>query len=134
MQYEVIELSKFTTTPSREKNDEFMKIKTQPFCMIFVYAPQGNFLIKGMYEACRTYLKQHFLKYVAKITTWCKGLKFSHLTSSRGIYITTNDTTGQKRKRKKFVVRLNLGKEYRTVEFRHLPKKWIPIYDEVCNG
>ena len=127
MQYQVVEVGKFRQTPA----DTYMS-KTQAFCMIFVIAPEGNFILKGMDKECGTYLKQHFVRYIARYTYWHKGKHRGSWFGSRGLSVRSNtDSYGNRPKRLKYkVVIMPQGKPQISIEFRHLPKHWLPAYNE----
>lgn len=127
--YQVIEVGKFRQTPTKKNPYS----KTQPYCMIFVIAPEGNFLLKGMHEECITYLKQRFIKYLAKYTFWKNGKERGNWIGSTGLFVKPNfNPDGSRPKRNKLQVIIITPDNPKpiTLEFRHLPKKWLPIYDK----
>ena len=120
---EVIEVGKFRKTP-----DDFV-CKTQPFCIAFVYAKQGNFIVKGMSKEVETYIAQKFPYCFYNRTLWKDGKSRSHWATPRGLQLWI--TTRLIDERRKHVVSMATEKGFQEgiLIFRNMPKKWLPIFD-----
>lgn len=105
----------------------------------FVYSNKGNFLIKGYYRECQTYLekrKQEGLKYfVNKLLICTKPFGASRSIwdfYKKDVSIWEPDRTGRSSFRdKKWTVRYYSGKgdKKEPLHFKRLPKRWISLFE-----
>lgn len=117
----------------------FKRTKGDLYGMWFVYTPQGNFLVKGMFGLCEEYVKKNFSKYIARWTMWKNGKSRGYWQCSRGMGVRVlpeQDEYGMidysYSKRMKYKVVFDKSEE--TLEFRKIPKKWLPEYDRILAG
>ena len=127
---EVIDLGKFVKTPTVIGG-------TYPYAMYFMYTPEGNFLVKGMSLVCEAYVKEHFLKYIARCTFWEKGTSRGCWVASKGIHVSKQKSYKGERSvykgRLKYVISM-YGKEGKLVAMkvvRRMPRKWLDEYNQV---
>jgi len=111
---------------------------TDPWTIAFVYTPDGDFVIKGMSEAVKTYVKSHFQKYIVNYTFWknksCKMLigwsripeKRGYWSSSRNIFISDRELSGHK----KYEINVRTENGTKIIQVRRVPRKWLDIYNQ----
>ena len=136
---------------------EGMEVKsTHPFAIYFVYAPEGNFVLKGRSGACEKYIAKHFSKCLYNYTYWhngesrggwrfnCKGM-YVDTPSERQRQIIRNEAeeNGNSWTYKLYNLRPRIAKyevfayfrdanrelHRKGFEFRRMPRKWIPEFD-----
>ena len=127
------------------------------WALVFVYAPEGNFLVKGRSDLTTGYVKEHFPKCIYYMSLWRNGRArggYWHSTvKGMTIYDPAFRTGMQKdieeerdvferrpkhlspriRKYKVIVYDRHEGANTQSVEFRRMPKKWLPLYDEMID-
>ncbi len=128
MQYQVVKVGEFRQTP--KPNSDWSPNKTQPFCMIFAITPEGNFLLTGMEKETKTYLRQRFTQFIARYTYWKNGENRGGWLSSKGIQVQKSNIPFGKNKPKTQVTIFKSPTNPVTLEFRRLPKKWLPVYNQ----
>jgi hypothetical protein len=109
------------------------------YCLCFVYSKyNGNFVIKGYMREVEEYLKKNYTHYFCNYSLW-------HMGQNRDIWhfwkkdIAIFDVSiKERRKGKKTEVRPYMDSEpdeevlkAKTFKFRRLPKRWIPIFDNL---
>lgn len=103
--------------------------RTQPFCIAFVYSKEGNFVVKGMMNEVKTYIEQRHPFSFYRMTFWMNGKSRGLWMSPMALYISYKKIG----RRNKFVVSMTTAKGHLSdfLSFRTMPKKWLPIFDDV---
>lgn len=118
---------------------KFRKIngRSEPYCIFFVYTPKENFVLKGMYDECKQYIEQRYVRYIARYTMWKDGKNRGSWIACKDMYIRPYregqlDDFGFVDGRVKYKVTIyhSSKKTWSEFKFRRLPKKWLPVYDE----
>ena len=131
MKFEEIEVTKFIAGLK------------QPYSIFFVYTPDGNYVVKGMSEAVKTYVHQRFPRSFYQYTFWRKPSErdafFNRIVSSRGGWSSPMKLYFRPKKigkRVKTFVSMNTKDGFQTefMSFRRMPHKWIPIFSEALLG
>lgn len=115
----------------------FKRTKGDLYGMWFVYAPEGNFLVKGMFGLCEEYVKKNFSKYIARWTMWKNGKSRGHWQCSEGMHLSILsriDKYGMIDYSKRMKYKVIFSKSDEILEFRRIPKKWLPEYDRLLAG
>ncbi len=115
----------------------FKRTKGDLYGMWFVYTPQGNFLVKGMFGLCEQYIKKNFSKYIARWTMWKNGKSRGHWQCSEGMSVSIlsrMDKFGMIDYSQRLKYKVVFSKSEETLEFRKIPKKWLPEYDRILAG
>jgi len=119
----------------------------------FVYAPEGNFVIKGRNDKVEGYVKENFPRCIYHYTYWrdgkCRGGWMS--TVKNFLILSPSHRQGVQRREKEdynyelYNPRPRIQKyevsvydptrrnPTQTMEFRRIPKKWLPEYDEMIS-
>ncbi len=102
------------------------------YTLAFVYSKSGNFLIKGYSEEVKEYLKKNHTHWFANFTFFHKGENRSFWKFwKEDIFISNNDHRTRKRSgRKKMTVSVYRN-EQKNLNFKRLPKHWIPEFDQL---
>ena len=119
MKYKEIILSKY-----RRTSDSFCL--SEPFAIYFIFAPEGNFIIKGMNKEVWEYANKHFSKFICQYTFWHKGKTRGGWRASLHLQLFIN------KKGKRFYVSMATKKEWKlnVMSFRRVPHRWLPEYNE----
>lgn len=98
------------------------------YCIIFAYAKNGNFIIKGDFPRVISELRKYLCVY--RLTSWKNGKSRGYWrTNIPGMQIVKDI------KNKRVVNKIYYGNAYENFRlFRHIPKKWISFYDEALNN
>lgn len=115
----------------------FKRTKGDLYGMWFVYAPEGNFLVKGMFGLCEEYVKKNFSKYIARWTMWKNGKSRGHWRCSEGMHLSILSRInkyGMIDYSKRMKYKVIFSKSDEILEFRRIPKKWLPEYDRLLAG
>lgn len=130
----VINLGEFRRTITKLSSYEIAycdsyRICTQPYVHAFVYHPRGAVLIKGMSQHVDSYISMFFPKSIYNLVYYKGGNRRGGWRSPKnlGIYFIP-ETVGKQNKYK--VKILHSLSEYEVLEFRNVPKKWLPEYDK----
>ena len=126
MKAKEVVLGEFDKTQRDEYGD------CQAWSIAFVYAPEGNFVIKGMASKVKSYIKRHFIKCVVNYTWWKNGRSRNFWRSSENfsLYI-SHKRVGD---RLCYVIEAATKDSGQHVEkllvLRRMPRKWIDVYDK----
>ncbi len=116
------------------------RVRGEPWVMAFVYAPRGNFLIKGGAEIVRKTIAKNWPICLCNFTYWRDGQSYNHW-STEGINIyerhpLTGDTSWDVYQAAKFAGASKSAKfaifgAYDGPRFfyRRLPQKWLPVWN-----
>ena len=109
------------------------------YCLCFVYSKyKGNFVLKGFMREVEEYLKKNYTHYFCNFSLW-------HCGQNRDIWHFWKKDIGffkvsirERKKGKKNIVKPYRDSEpdekileAKTFEFKRLPKRWIPEFDEL---
>jgi hypothetical protein len=112
--------------------------------MFFVYSKKhGNFILRGFRGEVEKYLKQHYSHYFYYVSMWSGGRTRGHWKFwKERVYIDApcRSKRHSERRNKWTVHKFGEGGNYRdfselkkekevTLEFKRLPKRWIPEFD-----
>jgi len=98
------------------------------YTLSFVYSNKGNFLVKGYLREVEDYIKKNFPRYFVNHTLWKKDFLGRSIHRSiwkfwkDGVYVTKPDRRSRSKKWKFTYFSPNQPK----LEFKRLPKSWIP--------
>ncbi len=118
-------------------NPKAKKWPDNAFCIAFVYAESGNFVVKGNVRDVEIHVKNNFPKSLVNWTWWHKGThrsfwEFTH----ENIYVREIDGgywamhKNKLKRNRGWVVWKYVDREIpETLYFRRLPKKWIKEFD-----
>ena len=117
--------------------------RSEPYCMLFVYTPTDNILIKGMPDACNRYVDQHYPICVYRYTYWKNGVSRGTWRCGKGMRMDIHKVREDNHSRfgdigdgrkvwevTTYVPGSGRMIEGRTVRIRRLPHRWISLYDE----
>lgn len=106
-----------------------------PWAMYFIYAPEGNFILKGKENkdglpSLNDYIKKHFPICLYRYTYWENGeSRGSWRFSCPRMYV---EGPSRRTNRKYEIVAFKeLEKGRKVLTFRRIPKKWLPEYNEL---
>lgn len=117
MRETVVELESFVVTKSGFGN------LTQPYCICFVYAPEGNFVVKGMQENVEAYVASKFPICLYHKTYWRDGV-------SRGLWLFNGIKAWIYKRGRKWQLHISINGEVTVAKtFRRIPKRWIDTYE-----
>ena len=108
-----------------------------PWSLYFVYAPCGNYLLKGKSDVVEAYMKKHLPICLYRYTYWKNGEhRGSWRFSFPGMYVEDANPTSN-RKYKIFAYKKKSHPspqepETMTLTFRRIPKKWLDEYTEMA--
>ena len=100
---------------------------SEPFAIYFVFAPEGNFVVKGMADEVWKYINERFPKFICQYTFWHKG------ESRRGGWKSSENLQLYiLKKGKRFYVSMATEEKFEPdmMSFRRVPHRWLPEYDE----
>jgi len=101
------------------------------YAMYWVYTPNGDFLVKGMFHKVEKWIEENVERGIYNYTFWDSGCRCSHWRSTRGLSIYFEKKVVKNQWR--WVVSMQT-KDDKWVSvaktFRRVPHKWIPLYDE----
>lgn len=104
------------------------------YCICFVYSKyDGNFVLKGYVKEVEEYLKKNHTHYFYNLSMWSKGFNrdiWHFWKSNVGIF---RPSIRERRKGTKIEVRhysFEVNEDEKiSYEFKRLPKRWIPEFD-----
>lgn len=124
---EVIELSKFRKTNDSSSSGFWGRQGTQPFAIAFVYSDKGNFVVKGMENAVKKHIANHFPNSVYNMTYWKNGQSRDLWLSPKTIYINLREVNGKFR----YVIEIFSDKKLvQRITVRRVPHKWLDAYNQ----
>jgi hypothetical protein len=120
-----------------EYNPKARKFPDNAFCIAFVYAESGNFVVKGFSGDVHKHVENNFPKSLVNLTWWHKGTKRSFWKFTHDdIYIKKITSQywaihkNELKRNRGWVVWKYVDRELpETLYFRRLPKKWIKEFD-----
>ena len=116
----VIELSKFKPTKDRWG-------MSSPWTISFVYTPTDSFVLKGMHDEVKEYIKKNCRKAVYHYTYWRNGISRGGWSSTGPVYITEKELPHHL----KYEISVYPNRNGKPVimYMRRIPHKWIDFYD-----
>jgi len=105
-------------------------LKTNPYSVFFVYAPQGNYMVTGYRQIVQAYVRQHFPICVCRYTYWKKG-NTRGKWNFEGAHCHIDMASSSARKNKHVFHGWVDGKRVEFLRLKRIPNKWIPEYDEI---
>jgi hypothetical protein len=120
-----------------EYNPKARKWPHNAFCIAFVYAESGNFVVKGFIRDVEIHVKENFPKSLVNWTYWQerKHRSFWSFTNNNIIIKKINslcwfmNKNELKRNRGWVVYKYVDSEPSETLYFRRLPKKWVKEFD-----
>jgi hypothetical protein len=104
-----------------------------PYTLAFVYAENGNLLVKGYIQEVNEYLKTLGQKYFTRYTFYNQGEHRGHWKFYKdGVYISTPDIKRRKKDSKnKYEFVSYITKPITTLKFKRIPNRWIPEFNNL---
>jgi len=99
---------------------------SRPFTIYFVYAPEGNFVVKGMAPQVEEYVRKRFPICLCRYTFWQKGKSRGGWKSSQYLQLFIE----KKGKRYYVSMATEEGWQADVMSFRRVPHKWLPEYNK----
>lgn len=107
------------------------------FTLTFVYAPHGNFLIKGYKREVDEYVDSHFQRYFERSVLYRHGMFRTIFRFSDECQLHVDEPSFRKRDycpRYKVVPRsYYANKDAIMLKFKRFPKRWIPEFDYIID-
>lgn len=132
--YPEIIVSDFVTT--RDSFGDY-----NPYVIYFVFSPQGNFVVKGMYQRVQEYVNLNFPRCFFHYTMWNDGYHRGSWNSPKGLklhfspssyYVHTDFGRVKKYDRSKTVIQGMTRFGYETfMVVRRVPHRWIEPFNRV---
>jgi len=107
------------------------------FTLTFVYAPHGNFLLKGYKREVDEYLSTHFKRYFSRSVLYRHGAFRTIFRFSDECQLFVDEPSLRKRDycpRYKVVPRsYHANKDAIMLKFKRFPTRWIPEFDYIID-
>lgn len=107
------------------------------YCLVFVYSKYyGNFILKGYRREVEAYLKKNYTHYFIYESMWHKGASRGHWSFWKD-NVTIFEPSRLFKSFKYRVVKYDNKSQYyerdvkKDLEFKRLPKRWIPEFDKL---
>jgi hypothetical protein len=103
------------------------------FTVAFIYAPEGNFVLKGFMSEVEEYVRKHFTRYLVHYVLYYKGKTRTilHFSNSLGLHIESPNLKGCDRRTRYEIYPYGyyVNPDAVKLKFKRLPQYWLKEYD-----